>query len=849
MAEERNPRQERQSTRKKKKGNGFVTALKVLGTLFTIGVLTAGMLVFLFLTYVNTTLAASTDNFNVEVTDYEMVLSSIIYYEDKDTGEWKELNTLYKEENRIWVDYEDMPEHLWRALIAIEDERFETHRGVDVKRTAGAVVNMFLGMKNTFGGSTITQQLIKNLTGEKEGTVKRKVTEICRALQFEKNYSKEEILELYLNRVYFGQMCNGVGSASKVYFGKEAKDLTLAEAASIIGITNNPSQYDPFISEWTRGQNKERQELILGKMLELEMISQEEYDAAVAQELVFTTELQRQEAAEEEAAEAKKSNKYYSYFVDAVIEDCIKALMEEFGWNYDTAETKLYNSGYRIYTTVDMEIQEIAESVYEDIENINYTSSSGQQLQSAITIMDPYTGNVVAMVGGVGEKTGSRVLNRATSLRQCGSAIKPISTYAPALDAGTISNASSIDDYPVRDVGGRAWPVNSHVGYDGLVSLRKAVASSLNPCAVRVNEALGVANSYTFLESNLGISTLVSDDLNSASLALGGLTKGVSTEEVCAAYCTFPNNGVYNEPRLFTKITDADGNIIIDNQPDSWVAMKDTTAYFINELLKAVITEGTAGRAAISGMTVAGKTGTTSNNFDRYFVGYTPYYCAAVWTGYDINEKITASGNPSITMWQKVMSKIHENLENKGFSKPSSGFTTVNVCADSGLLATEACALDIRGSRVKSMTVATGTAPTQECNLHVTIEYCNEGQCLAGEFCPVESVATKAVLDYTREDILNVTHDVPADYIYTLEGIGVSAEGEGGTDIDSETGTPGTTGCTVHTAAPEIPDIDDPTVGPDDPLVNPDDPAAGGADTGATITDWWNTLIGGGDTA
>ncbi len=821
MAEERKSRLDRQSTRRKKKTQGInkSLAMKVIGTIAAIGVLTMLMLVVLFFTYVKTTLAARTDNFKVEVTDYEMVLSSIIYYEDKETGEWEELNTLYKEENRIWVDFEDMPEHLWKALIAIEDERFESHRGVDLKRTGGAVLNMFIGMKNTFGGSTITQQLIKNLTGEKEGTVKRKITEIYRALEFERNYSKDEILELYLNRVYFGQMCNGVGSASKVYFGKEASELTLAEAASIIGITNNPSRYDPFISDWTREQNKERQELILGKMLKLKMISKEEYEEAVAQELVFTTELQRREAEEEAAAEAKKSRKYYSYFVDAVIEDCIRALMEEFGWNYDTAEDKLYNSGYRIYTTVDMEIQEIAESVYEDISNINYTSSSGQQLQSAITIMDPYTGDVVAMVGGVGEKTGSRVLNRATSLRQCGSAIKPISTYAPALDAGTISNGSSIDDYPVRVIGGKAWPVNSHVGYDGLVSLRKAVASSLNPCAVRVNEKLGVANSYTFMENNLGISTLVSDDLNSASLALGGLTNGVSTEEVCAAYCAFANSGVYTEPRLFTKITDADGNMVIDNQTESRVAMKDTTAHFINELLKAVITEGTAGRAAISGMTVAGKTGTTSNNFDRYFVGYTPYYCAAVWTGYDINEKISASGNPSVTMWQKVMSKVHEGLENKAFDKPSSGFTSVSVCADSGLLATEACAADVRGSRVVSATVAAGTAPTESCGMHVAINYCSEGKCLAGEFCPAGSVVSKSVLDYAREDIANVLHTTPADYIYTLEGIGVQ------NDVEGEV-----SGCSVHTVLPVLPEIDNPTV---DPGLLPDEPVDDSVDSPA----------------
>ncbi|MEG1683427.1 MAG: PBP1A family penicillin-binding protein [Oscillospiraceae bacterium] len=793
------PHKARQSTGRKHRGRvGFI-----LGTLALIFVVTCVMFACIFMIYVKTALA---DEVAINAEEYTMELSSMMYYEET-PGNWTELKTLHGKENRIWVDYEKMPKALTQAAIAIEDKRFMTHHGVDWWRTGQAVTNMFFGMKNTFGGSTITQQLIKNMTHDDEGTVKRKVTEMFRALEFEKNYSKDEIMELYLNTIFLGYGRNGVQTASQLYFGKDVSALTTAECASLIGITNNPWVYDPLRNEKSLANNKKRQQLILDAMLEQEMISDSEYGAAVAQELVFTDDATAPDTEED-------VSNINSYFEDQVINDVRDDLMAEKGLSEEAATHLLFYGGYRIYTTVDKEIQEIAESVYEDRGNLDYTSKNGARLQSAITIIDPETGNVVAMVGGVGPKEGSRVMNRATRLRQCGSSIKPIASYAPALDAGVITMASVIDSCPVRLLNGNPWPKNSGGAYGGLTTLSAAVAGSINTVAVRVIESLGVSNSYSFLTDKLGITSLVSDDLNSASLGLGGLTKGVTTEEMAAAFAAFPNHGIYTAPRTYVKVTDAAGNIILDKTPKSVVAMKETTAYFINQLLTGAVTGGTGGGAAFSGMTVAGKTGTTSENYDRYFAGYTPYYCAAVWCGYDQNEKISTPVNPSAALWRKVMSKIHADLPNKKFDVPTTGLTQVTVCMDSGLLATAACGNDLRGSRVHTVTVAAGTEPTATCNLHQDIQYCTEGKCIAGDFCPESTVAVKSALNYSRETFGVAVGD-SAYLLTSLEALGA---------------------CPVHTTAiaPPIDETVPPTEGGTPP----------GHSGDAATDDWWNDLWG-----
>ncbi|WP_308856923.1 transglycosylase domain-containing protein [uncultured Oscillibacter sp.] len=843
----RQPRQRKSTGKGTGRRVGFI-----VGTVFLIGLCTTLMIGGIFMTYVKTTLVPTLE---VRAEDYTMNLSSRIYYQDKETGEWVEYETLYGTENRIWADIEQMPDALWQAAVAIEDHRFFEHNGVDWKRTIGATVNMFIGMKDTFGGSTITQQLLKNMTGDNSGTVNRKVREIFRALEFEKNYTKEQILELYLNTIYLGKGCYGVQTAANYYFGKDVSELSVAECACLIAITNNPYQYGPMSTlvitredgtqVTARELNKERQEQILDRMAGrqdtgLSYLAEEEADAAKAEVLQFTD---GSTSADDLVAAASGGVKINSWFVDQVFLDVANDLAEAENISVEAAQQKIYNSGYNIYTTLDPEIQEIAESVYEDRSNLDVTSRNGQKLQSGITIIDPYTGDIVAMVGAVGEKERNLGWNYATGRRQVGSSIKPLTVYAPALDAGVVTMASTFDNYPVRLLNNSPWPKNSPQGYSGWTTLSKGVASSINTVAVQVVEKLTIPASYAFATEKLGLN-LVTDDMNTAALGLGGLTHGLSTVEMAAAYATFPNGGIYHEPRTYVKVTASDGEtVVLENEGEEHVAMKETTAYFMNTLLQGVINSGTGGSAKFSGMTIAGKTGTTSENYDRYFVGYTPYYVAAVWTGYDSPEKISYSGNPAITMWKKVMQKIHEDLPNKQFSKPTTGLETVEVCLDSGLRPTDACRADVRGSaRVQTVTVAAGTAPTESCTMHTLVDYCTEGKCLAGEYCPAESVKQVGVLDYVREDY---GESIKADDdAYLLVNMQKAVE---------------ETGCPVHTQAvvepepepgtdpstdPNDPNYDpsggfgDENMQPEDPTTEPEDPTGGfgdGGDTGWVI--------------
>lgn len=815
----------------------------VLMTLVLIGICTSAMIVGIFMKYVETTLAPT---LQVNPDDYTMELSSMIYYQDRESGEWVEYQTVHGEKNRIWVDIEDMPDALWQAVVAIEDERFFTHHGVDWKRTIGATANMFIGMKDTYGGSTITQQMLKNMTEDNKPYVNRKVREIFRALEFEKNYTKADILELYLNTIYLGKGCYGVQTAAQYYFGKDVSELDVAECASLIAITNNPSLYGPMYDvTYTqedgstitpREKNKQRQELILDKMASVKgpatladiinsdpdswstYITKEEKAAYQNEVLQFTD---GDTSVEELVEKATGDTEYNSWFVDQVIRDVVADLVEEQDVTTEQAYKLLYNSGYHIYTTMDPEIQGIAESVYEDRSNLDITSRNGQKLQSGITILDPYTGDIVAIVGKVGEKEGNLVFSCATAKRQVGSSIKPLTVYAPAIDAGVVTPATTFDNYPVRPLNGNPWPKNSPNTYTGWTTVQEGLRRSINTIAVQTVEALGVEASYTFATENLGLG-LVEADIAVSPLGMGGLTYGLSTVEMAAAYATFANGGLYNSPRTYVRVTkvDTDGNetVVLENESESHVAMQESTAYLMNKMLKTVVTSGTGTSANFSGMTIAGKTGTTTDNKDRYFVGYTPYYVAAVWTGYETPEVIsTGTTNPAITMWKKVMQKIHENLPNKDFDVPSSGVETVQVCADSGLLATDACRADLRGSRVISVTVAKGTGPTETCALHTMVDYCTEGKCLATESCPAESVKQVGVLDYVRE---NYGPSIKADddpylLINMQKAIGlVPTVAEDGTES-----YPAVIGCPVHAGAPAV----DPE-NPEDPSVNPNDP-------------------------
>ena len=758
--------QEQRAPRPKKKGR----AGRIIGTIVLVIVLTIAIFTGIFLTWINTSLKGHVE---VYIDELETKVSTELYYLDAKTDEWVMYQTLYSDgENRIWIDLENIPKYMQDAAIAIEDKRFESHNGVDFRGTVRAILSTLTG-RGVQGGSTITQQLIKNVTGDNESTVKRKVVEIYRALELEKRYDKDQILEAYLNRICLGQSCYGVEAAARTYFGKSVSELSLAQCASLIGITNNPSQYGPFEGEWSREENRKREVLILDAMLEQGKITQAEYDAAKAEEVIFTngysntgnyygeavvdTSEDQQQEATPAVAQYKSRN---SYFTDALIDDVIEALMDKFGYDHSTAENALFSKGYKIYTTQNYEYQKIAESVFEDLSNTPYTRTNSkgetEQLQGAITIIDPYTGYVVAMVGGTGTKTVDRGWNWATSVRPCGSAAKPISTYAPALDQGIITGASTIDDYPVMLLNDSPYPKNDNGRFQGLVTVRRALVQSLNTCAVRVNMALGTYKSYDFMTSRLGFTTLTqSDSEQVGAMALGGYANGVTTEEMAAAYGAFVNEGIYTKPRTFTRVEDSNGNVILENEIQSNVAMKASTAALMNSILHDVVNGGTGSSANFSGMTLAGKTGTTNDQKDRYFVGYSPYYVGACWVGYESNSRVSSGGvNPAAALWKQVMSRIHEGLENKSFFS-CSDLVQVTVCADSGMLATNLCESDFRGSRVRTEWVAVDNQPTQLCTMHTG----------------------GMMLDYTRDYFADFPNVVAEDSDYVHWGNPIGGDG------------------------------------------------------------------------
>jgi len=767
--------------RRRPRRRGWGTAGRVIGTILLVFVLTAAIFAGIFSAYINSSMRGRVE---VYLDEFETKVSTELYYQEPSSGEWTMYHTLFLDsENRIWADLDQIPKDLQKAVVAIEDKRFYTHKGVDWHGTARAIFRTIFG-GSVQGGSTITQQLVKNVTGDNQNTVKRKVMEIYRAQEMEKRYEKDEILEAYLNEVYFGYSCYGVVTASLKYFNKDVSELSLAECASLIAITNNPSLYDPLQTDWGLENNRTRQLLVLGAMLEQGKIDQAAYDAAKEENVVFSNgytilggrvdvdtdkkdDTDADGGDEQPEEETKTATSSQSYFTDAVIEDVAAALVEKYGLTdstnpvtgkvttaFEQGVNMVYGKGYKIYTTQNPDYQKIAEEVCTDTSNLPYTSTytnsygekETEQLQVGMTIVDPYTGYVVAMVGGAGVKQYDRGWNWATSARQCGSAIKPVSVYAPALDDGTINGASTIDDYPVMVLNGSVYPKNANGRYKGLTPLHTAIARSTNTCAVRVVQEYGTSRSYDFMTNKLGFTTLTSQDAQQVgNMGLGGLDRGVTTEEMAAAFAAFANEGIYTAPRTFIRVEDADGNVILENEAKASVAMKDTTAALMNSLLQEVVNGGTGYEGRISGMHVAGKTGTTNNDQDRYFVGYTPYYSCAVWVGYVHNQRIIASGNPAASMWQKVMSRIHADLADKDFFS-CSGLTYVKVCADSGLLATDNCAEDCRGSRVYSALVAADNAPSAYCNMHTspiyTVNFVNDDGTI--------SVGSGSKLDYTR---------------------------------------------------------------------------------------------------
>ena len=658
----------------------LASVMKCILTIFLIGTITASIVGCVMVVYVVANIDSSVP---IDLDELKFDESSIVYAKNA-AGEWEEIQRV-EGANSVWTDLSDIPLNMQNAVIAIEDKRFRDHYGVDWMRTISAAVNQVFHFRSTYGGSTITQQLIKNITQDDDVKISRKVREIFRAIDLEKNASKDQILEAYLNILPLSGNITGVGAAANYYFGKDVQDLTLAECALIAGVTQNPSRYNPYLHP---DNIKQRQKVVLQEMYRNGFITEDEYIQAYNEELVFRSNMRRVDVQD--------------YYADKLTEDVINALMENYGYTYELAEQMYYYGGLEIYSCENEELQDRVSTIFENDANYpDHHSGDKEDPQAAIAIID-YQGRLVATVGGRGEKTANRVLNRSTtSVRQPGSAMKPIAVYAPAIDLNLITYSTVMDDHPMTMDDGSTWPRNFDNYYNGNVTMESAVKWSLNTIPAKLIMELTPERSFDFLTNNLHMTTLVrSKEVNGQiltdiipSLALGGVTDGVKCIEMAAAYQVFGNGGYYNQPYTFERV-ERGNEVILQNSPSNIHALDENTAYVMNQLLQRVIDggNGATGRGyGVTGFTTFAKTGTTTDQKDVYYVGGTPYYVGACWFGYDNNDEIRNSDTTyARRLWQKAMNALHEGLGAKEFEKPD---TTVKAlfCQTTGLLANTGC--------------------------------------------------------------------------------------------------------------------------------------------------------------
>lgn len=672
--------------------------IKLLLTVFLIGTITVSVITGAFMVYIFTAVDGTMEE---DLDDLKLNFTTTIYCIN-DNNEWEEYQRLHGEFNRIWVPYEPVaaksgeegyegiPENLVNAFVAIEDKRFYTHDGVDWKRTFSAFANLFLHFySSNQGGSTITQQLVKNLTGDSAQKPSRKIREIMRARYLESHYSKDTIIECYLNTIAMGNGTYGVEVASNYYFGKSVKDLTLLECASLAAITKAPAVYAPDIDPEL---NAERRDTVLYQMKQQGYITDEEYEENVGKELTVVA-----------SKDALHESDINNYFVDSLISEVTKDIAEKYGYDETHAAKMFYSGGYKIYSTVKPDVQKSVDAVFSNSDTYALKSSDGQSLQGGIAVLD-YEGHVAGIAGGIGEKTINLGFNRATdAARQPGSTIKPISAYALAIDSGLITYSSLVDDSK-KYYGG--WtPVNWYGSYWGKITVKYALERSVNTIPVWLINEMGTKKSYDFLTNTLGLEHLTQEDINLAPLGMGGTNGGITPLESAAAFAIFGNGGKYYKPTFYYTVKDQHDDIILSNDDYTPVtAIGEDTATVMNKLLQNVVygAHGTGGGAAgyVSKMKIYAKTGTSNDSNDLWFVGGTPYYVASCWCGYDNMATIRDSAI-ALKMWGAVMRGVHADLPARSFEE-SSYATERYYCTESGKIATENCPKTEKGWYTKN---------------------------------------------------------------------------------------------------------------------------------------------------
>lgn len=725
------------------------------------------------------TVALYVNRITSEELDYSLFnfegVSSVTKIYTMENGEWEE----WREERILgsrhfeYTPIEKIPEDLIDAIVAIEDKRFYKHSGVDWYRTLGATLNYFLHFGGSFGASTITQQLIKNITGKDEVSIERKIREISWALELEKKMSKDEIMELYLNIINLSDNCYGVGSAAQRYFSKSASELSLLECAAVAAITNNPSYYNPITHP---ENNRERRDIILSEMHEQGYITDEEFAESYGDDLVLDPD-----------GSVVKSE-VHSWYVDMAVNDVIADLMSEKNLSRASASALVFGGGLEIYIQIDREIQSVMDEYYENAANF----VSGEGAQSSMIIIDSQNGDILGVVGAVGKKSANRIQNYATdTLRPPGSTIKPLSVYAPALERGIITYGSVYDDVPIafnESSSGypMAWPKNANGIYHGLSTMSYAIANSTNTVPLKILDELGLSHSFYFLRDYLHLDALVErgkdssgafiTDMDYAALALGQLNYGVSVRDITAAYSIFVDDGYYHEPRSYSLVKNSLGEVILEKSATSERVISDGNAEIMTKLLSDVVWGGTADALTLKHkVALAAKTGTTQDNKDRWCIGYTPSLICGVWYGYEYPREIPRSEkNHFLNAFDSVLNNIYDRgivskYKDRKFDE-SASLVSVNYCMDSGLLPTDACINDARGSRVKQGFFVDGTEPTEYCNTHVLVEYDAVCGGVATVFTPEGHIRRVGMIQVEREFPVQIIVS-DAQFVYKeLEG-------------------------------------------------------------------------------
>ncbi len=668
-------------------------------SLITVFILTAALVLVSLVIYKSTILE---NDVALNINASKMSLTSFVYVNDEN-GTPQEYQKVYNLENRVWVDFKDIPSNMKNAIIAIEDKRFYDHSGVDWVRTSGAVLNLLKGTQS-YGGSTLTQQLIKNITEDNQVSLTRKLREIFRAIELEERYSKDEILESYLNVVNFGGGSRGVQAAANLYFNKNIQDCSLAQCAAIAAITQNPTAYNPA---YHPENNKARREIVLKEMLEQGKISEQECEAALE-------ESSNMKFSENSATEKEKNSaSIRNWYMETLIRDVVTDLCSKYRIGKSAAEDMIYTQGLKIYCAMDKNAQAIAENTLKD----SSVMPKDSNLELGYTLMD-FNGRILATLGSRKEKTGNLLYDRANvAKRQPGSSIKPIAAYTPIIDLGIFNYSSLIPDEPLQiDSDGnnviKSWPKNWYKSYKGKVTLEWAIEKSANAPAAQMVKLLTPFKSYEFLTKKLQVNSLDGSDATSLSaLATGGTHFGVTPREMTAAFQIFGNGGKYNKSYTYFYVTDRNDKVILDNRdaiPTQAVA--SSTATIMNRLLRNVVIgpEGTGRSANISGWNIIGKTGTTTDDYDSWFIGLSPYAVAGIWTGYDNPKRIHDTAS-AIRIWKHIMTKYLENKTNIDFSYDKN-VVSAQYCKASGLLASANCSNTATGYYAKNNMPGTCTS-------------------------------------------------------------------------------------------------------------------------------------------